>query len=73
MKHERRKQVVRLHKKGKGPMEIADLTGLTWPTVRTAIDLYEAGGSKALAYKKVGGAKGRAAPWCLRKRRMCAA
>lgn len=58
VKHERRKQVVRLHKKGKGPMKIAELTGLTWPTVRKAIDLYEAGGSVALKYKKVGRRKG---------------
>jgi transposase len=58
VKHERRKQVVRLHLKGKGPMEIAELTGLTWPTVRTAIDLYENGGWKALKYRQVGRRKG---------------
>jgi transposase len=58
VKHERRKQAVRLHLKGKGPMEIAELTGLTWPTVRVAIDLYEAGGWKALKYRQVGRRKG---------------
>jgi transposase len=41
--HERRKQVVRLHRKGHGVMRIAELTGLSYPTVRKAIDLYEAG------------------------------
>jgi DNA-binding NarL/FixJ family response regulator len=37
--HERRKQVVRLHRKGHGVMRIVDLTGLSYPTVRKAIDL----------------------------------
>ena len=46
--HERRKQAVRLHSKGKGVMEIVALTGLSYPTVRRAIDLYEAGGWQAL-------------------------
>lgn len=58
VKHERRKQAVRLHLKGKGPMEVAELTGLTWPTVRVAIDLYKAGGWSALKYRKVGRRKG---------------
>ena len=35
--HERRKQVVRLHKAGHGVMDIARLTGLSYPTVRRAI------------------------------------
>ena len=38
--HERRKQVVRLHRKGYGVMRIVELTGLSYPTVRKAIDLY---------------------------------
>ena len=38
--HERRKQVVRLHNKGYKVMKIAEMTGLTYPTVRSAIDLY---------------------------------
>ena len=42
--HERRKQVVRLHKKGIKIMQIVDMTGLSYPTVRGAIDLFEAGG-----------------------------
>ena len=32
--HERRKQVVRLHRRGSGVMEIVSLTGLSYPTVR---------------------------------------
>ena len=46
--HERRKQVVRLHRKGHGVMSIVDLSGLSYPTVRSAIDLYEAGGAAAI-------------------------
>ena len=46
--HERRKQVVRLHLKGIKIMKIVDMTGLTYPTVRKAIDLYEARGWPAL-------------------------
>ena len=43
--HERRKQVVRLHRKGHRVMQIVELTGLSYPTVRRAIDLYEVGGA----------------------------
>ena len=46
--HERRKQVVRLHLRGTGVMQIAALTGLSYPTVRKAIDLYVQGGWPAL-------------------------
>jgi transposase len=46
--HERRKQVVRLHRKGHGVMAIVGLTGLSYPAVRLAIDLYEEGGYAAL-------------------------
>ena len=46
--HERRKQVVRLHRKGYGVMAIVELTGLSYPAVRRAINLYEAGGAAAL-------------------------
>lgn len=46
--HERRKQVVRLHRKGHGVMAIVDMTGLSYPAVRLAIDLYEEGGFAAL-------------------------
>lgn len=42
--HGRRKQVVRLHRKGCGVMQIVELSGLSYPTIRGAIDLYEEGG-----------------------------
>ena len=35
--HERRKQVVRLHRKGYGVMQIVELCGLSYPTVRAAL------------------------------------
>ena len=46
--HERRKQVVRLHKKALGVMQIVSLTGLSYPAVRACIDLFEAGGWPAI-------------------------
>ncbi len=46
--HERRKQVVRLHRKGIKVMQIVAMTGLSYPTVRAAINLYEAGGWAAI-------------------------
>ena len=46
--HERRKQVVRLHRRGYGVMHIVKLTGLSYPAVRGAIALYQAGGVVAL-------------------------
>jgi hypothetical protein len=46
--HERRKQVVRLHKAGHRVMDIVKLCGLSYPTVRKAIDDYEAGGAAAI-------------------------
>lgn len=46
--HERRKQVVRLYKQGTKVMEIVKMTGLSYPTVRSAIDLFEAGGWGAI-------------------------
>jgi transposase len=46
--HERRKQVVRLHRREHGVMAIVGMTGLSYPAVRLAIDLYEAGGYPAL-------------------------
>ena len=42
--HERRKQVVRLHKKGIKVMQIVAMTGLSHPTVRSTIDLFDASG-----------------------------
>ena len=52
--HERRKQVIRLHKRKYGVMQIVELTGLSWPAVRVAIDLYEEGGMAALKPKERG-------------------
>lgn len=46
--HERRKQVVRLHKRGHGVMQIVDMSGLSYPTVRNTIDLFEQGGWAAI-------------------------
>ena len=46
--HERRKQVVRLHRKGIKVMQIVAMTGLSYPAVRAAINLYEAGGWAAI-------------------------
>ena len=46
--HKRRKQVVRVHKKGFKVMRIVELTGLSYPPVRAAIDLFEAGGWAAI-------------------------
>lgn len=40
--HERRTQVVRLHKKGIKIMEIVEMTGLNFLRVRTAIDFFDA-------------------------------
>ncbi|MFO1385748.1 MAG: winged helix-turn-helix domain-containing protein [Chitinivorax sp.] len=39
--HERRKQVVRLHKRKLGIMQIVELSGLSYPTVRNTIKLFE--------------------------------
>jgi transposase len=47
--HERRKQVVRLHRKGHGVMRIVELTGLSYPTVRACVDRFAAGGVAAIA------------------------
>lgn len=52
--HERRNKVIRLYKKGCKVMQIVDLTGLSWPTVRTAIDLFAVGGAAALKPKARG-------------------
>lgn len=43
-----RKQAIRLHKKGMPVMQIVVATGLSWPGVRTALDLYASGGMSAL-------------------------
>jgi transposase len=46
--HERRRQVVSLHKKGIKIMQIVAMTGLSYPPVHAAIDLFEAGGWVAI-------------------------
>jgi transposase len=56
--HERRKQVIRLFKKGYGVMRIAELSGLSYPTVRNAIDRFEQGGEAALKPANRGKKKG---------------
>lgn len=43
--HERRKQIVRLHRKKIGVMRIAELSGLSYPTVCGVIDRYERDGA----------------------------
>lgn len=45
---ERRKQVIRLHRKGVGVMQIVEQTGLSWSGVNTALRLFEQGGAAAL-------------------------
>lgn len=46
--HERRKQVVRLHRQGLGVMRIVALSGLSYPTVRATINRYDEGGIAAV-------------------------
>lgn len=56
--HERRKQVVRLHNKGIKIMAIVGLTGLTYPTVKRTLDLYQQGGWRAISPTNRGREKG---------------
>jgi len=56
--HERRKQVVRLYRQGVKIMQIVKMTGLSYPTVRGAIDLFEAGGWSAVRPAQRGRARG---------------
>jgi len=56
--HERRKQVIRLHRKGYGPMKIVELTGLSWGAVNTSLKLYKEGGAAALVPKTRGRKRG---------------
>lgn len=56
--HERRKQVVRLHKLGMKIMQIVPMTGLSYPTVRSAIDLFDSGGWSAVKPSPRGRARG---------------
>jgi transposase len=45
---ERRKQVVRLNRKGIGVMRIVELSGPSYPTVRYIIDRYEQDGADTI-------------------------
>lgn len=55
---ERRKQVVRLHRKGMQRSVIARYTGLSWSAVDTAIKLYDSGGWTALKAEERGRKEG---------------
>lgn len=46
--HERRKQVIRMHRKGMPVMQTVEHNGLGWYAVNTAITLYAASGAAAL-------------------------
>ena len=48
MHHERRKQVIRLHRKGMPVMQIVEHSGLSWYAVNSAIKRYLAEGAGAL-------------------------
>ena len=56
--HERRKQVIRLHRQEHGVMHIVELTGLSYPTVRSTIDRYQSGGLTAIKPSQRGKAPG---------------
>ena len=56
--HERRKQVVRLHKKGIKIMTIAAMTGLSYPCVRSTVDLFDTGGWPGIRPASRGRSKG---------------
>lgn len=66
--HERPKQVILLYKRSCKVMQIVELTRLSWPTVRTAIDLFEAGDAAALKSKAQGKQEGEDAASRLLKR-----
>ena len=56
--HERRKRVVSLYRQGTKMMQIVTMTGLSYPTVRTSIDLFGAGGWGAIRLAVRGRARG---------------
>ncbi len=56
--HERRKQVVRLHKRGIKIMQIVTLTGLSYPAVRATLDRFAEGGWPAIRPSARGRARG---------------
>jgi Spy/CpxP family protein refolding chaperone len=51
---QRQRPMIRDDEKQYGVMQIVELTNLSWPAVRVAIDLYEAGGMAALKPKERG-------------------
>ncbi len=59
--HERRKQVIRLYRKGMRVMQIVEHSGLSWYAVNTAINCYRTAGAAALKPaargKKAGGGR----------------
>lgn len=57
--HERRKQAVRLHRRGMSIKQIADTLGMAQNTVRNAISVFEREGMKALTPKPTGRAWGK--------------
>ena len=61
--HERRKQVVRLHKKDIKIMQIVAMAGLSYPAVRATIDLFEADGWSAIRPSSRGRARGDGRTW----------
>jgi transposase len=56
--HERRKQVVMLHRQGVKILQIVAMTALSYPTVRAAIDLFDLGGWAAIRPAARGRARG---------------
>ena len=56
--HERRKQVVRLHKKAIKIMQIVAMTGLSYPAVRATLDRFAEGGWSAIRPSARGRARG---------------
>lgn len=56
--HERRKQVVRLHKKGIRIMQIVGMTGLSYPAVRATLDRFAEGGWPSIRPSARGRARG---------------
>ena len=56
--HERRKQVVRLHKKDIKIMQIVSMTGLSYPAVRATLDRFAEGGWSAIRPTARGRARG---------------
>jgi hypothetical protein len=60
--HERRRQVIRLHKRGGSPTQIAQVSELSYPAVRKIIQLYETGGTAGIKPGKRGRRAGEGAP-----------